>query len=86
MREKGDISLIRSYNPTPEDASTNHPFYLDIAKGSVIIFDRWKFMKKRLEKLKDKLSELKARKVLLADGKWYWELKPEIKKGKVIEL
>jgi len=43
-------------------------------------------MKKRLEKLKDKLSELKARKVLLADGKWYWELKPEIKKGKVIEL
>jgi len=71
---------------TPEEASTNHPFYLDMVDGSILIFDRGNFMERKLEKLRNRLKELKARKVTLADGRWYWELKPEVKKGEVIEL
>ncbi len=84
--KRGIYPLIDPIILTPEDASTNHPFYLDMVDGSILIFDRRRFMEKRLEELKNKLKELKARKVLLADGKWYWELKPEVKKGEVIEL
>ncbi|HIE22956.1 MAG TPA: nucleotidyltransferase domain-containing protein [Candidatus Korarchaeota archaeon] len=84
--EKRGIPLVDPTILTPEDAATNHPFYLDMVDSPVIIFDRGEFMKKTLEELKNKLKKLKAKKVSLADGKWYWELKPEIKKGEVIEL
>ena len=84
--EKGLYPLIDPIILTPEDASTSHPFYLDMVDGCVLIFDRGKFMEKKLEKLRKRLKELEARKVLLADGKWYWELKPEVERGEVIEL
>ncbi len=84
--KKGIYPLIDPIILTPEDASINHPFYLDMVEGSILIFDRERFMERKLEQLKEKLNRLKARKILLADGKWYWELKPEISKGEVIEL
>ena len=84
--KKGIYPLIDPIILTPEDASTNHPFYLDMVEGSILILDRGRFMERKLEQLKEKLNRLKARKILLADGKWYWELKPEISKGEVIEL
>jgi len=84
--KKGIYPLIDPIILTPEEASINHPFYLDMVEGSILVFDRGGFMKRKLEQLKEKLNRLKARKILLADGKWYWELKPEIRKGEVIEL
>jgi hypothetical protein len=43
-------------------------------------------MKSRLEALEKKLCEIGARKVVLPDGRWFWDLKSEIRKGEVIEL
>jgi predicted nucleotidyltransferase len=70
----------------PEEASTNHPFYLDMLGEAIVVLDRNGFMKSRLEALEKKLCEIGARKVVLPDGRWFWDLKSEIRKGEVIEL
>ncbi|HEX3034055.1 MAG TPA: nucleotidyltransferase domain-containing protein [Thermodesulfobacteriota bacterium] len=71
---------------TKEEAKVTHPFYLDMVENSVIVFDRDDFVKKKLERLKERMKELGTRKVFLPDGKWYWQLKPGAKPGEEIEL
>lgn len=71
---------------TKEEAKETYPFYLDMVENSVIVFDRDDFMKRKLERLRDRMNELGTRKVFLPDGKWYWELKPGIKPGEEVEL
>lgn len=85
-REDGTFPLVDPIILTPEEASASHPFYLDMAERSVVVFDRGGFMEKKLEGLRRRLKELQARKVVLASGKWYWELKPEVRRGEVVEL
>jgi hypothetical protein len=85
-RERGLYPLIDAILLTPEEASLSHPFYLDMMEEAVIVFDRDGFMEKKLEKLRERLKELGARRIQLLDGTWYWELKPTIKPGEVIEL
>lgn len=70
----------------PEEALTNHPFYLDMVSEAVVVFDKGGFMKSRLGVLERKLCEIGARKVTLPDGRWFWDLKSEVRKGEVIEL
>jgi len=43
-------------------------------------------MKSRLKTLKKNLREIGARKIVLSDGRWSWDLKSEVRKGEVIEL
>jgi len=85
-REKKKYPLLDIIILNPQEALTNHPFYLDMVKESIIVFDRKNFMKNKLESLKRKLSELGAKRIALPDGKWYWDLKTEIGKGEVIQL
>jgi predicted nucleotidyltransferase len=87
MWEKdGVYPLIDVIALTPQEASINHPFYLDMAGEAVVIFDRGDFMKNKLEVLERKLCEIGARKVVLPNGSWFWDLKSEISKGEVVEL
>ena len=76
-----DIILL-----TKEEARINHPFYLDMVDDAIIIYDRDSFMRHRIDKIRDKLTELGSQKVQLPDGRYYWVLKPSIKWGEVIEL
>jgi predicted nucleotidyltransferase len=71
---------------TKEEAKETYPFYLDMVENSVIVFDRDDFMKRKLERLKERMKELGTRKVFLPGGKWYWELKPGMKPGEEVEL
>ena len=71
---------------TPEEAEKTQPFYLDMIETSVIILDKNGFMKRKLEDLRGRLSQLGARRIVLPDGTWFWELKPSIKPGEVIDL
>jgi hypothetical protein len=51
----------------------------------IIIYDNG-ILKRRFESLRKRLSELGSKKVVLEDGSWYWDLKPDWKPGEVIEL
>jgi hypothetical protein len=59
---------------------------LDVLDHGIILYDREEVLQKKLEALRRKLEELGARRVVLEDGTWYWDLKPDWKPGEVIEL
>jgi predicted nucleotidyltransferase len=64
-----------------------HPWLLlDVADHGIILLDKGRVLKKELRKIKKRLRELGSKKVVLKDGTWYWDLKPDWKPGEVIEL
>ena len=66
---------------------TGHPWLLlDILDHGIILFDREGLLHKELQQLRGRLEALGTRKVVLPDGSWYWDLKPDWKPGEVIEL
>jgi len=70
---------------TEEDLYERPLILLDIMDHGIIIYDNG-VLKKRFESLRKRLSELGSKKVVLEDGSWYWDLKPDWKPGEVIEL
>lgn len=58
---------------------------LDVLDHGLILYDTG-VLQRRLEALRRRLSELASKKVVLGDGRWYWDLKPDWKPGEVIEL
>jgi predicted nucleotidyltransferase len=70
---------------TEEDMYERPLILLDIMDHGIIIYDNG-VLKRRFESLRKRLSELGSKKVVLEDGSWYWDLKPDWKPGEVIEL
>lgn len=59
---------------------------LDIVDHGIILFDRDGALRTELDQIRERLRILGAHKVVLPDGTWYWDLKPDWKPGEVIEL
>lgn len=70
---------------TEEDLYERPLILLDIMDHGVIVYDNG-VLEKRFDSLSKRLSELGSKKVVLEDGSWYWDLKPDWKPGEVIEL
>lgn len=71
---------------TPEEAAQVKPYYLGMLSGHVILCDEGGFFATVLERLRQRLAELGARRYVDEDGYEYWDLKPDWKPGDVIEL
>jgi hypothetical protein len=70
-----------------EDELKSTPWVLlDIQDHGIILYDERGILKRKFEALRKRLKELGSRKVVLPDGTWYWDLKPDWKPGEVIEL
>lgn len=69
-----------------KEADENHYVFLDMVQDSIILFDDRDYFKGRLSALGERLRSLGSRKVLLADGSWYWDLKPDLKLGEEFVL
>jgi len=64
-----------------------HPWILlDIADHGIILRDHDEILAKELMAIRKRLEELGSIKVVLPDGTWYWDLKPDWKPGEVVEL
>ena len=94
LREDDEYRRLeaRGFSPDPypifmtEKEMYERPLILlDILDHGVILYDNG-VLRKRFESLRKRLSELGAKKVVLEDGGWYWDLKPDWKPGEVIEL
>lgn len=59
---------------------------LDICDHGIVLFDPREVLTRKLASLSLRLRELGSRRMELADGSWYWDLKPDLRPGEVITL
>lgn len=78
--------ILSSIILSMEEAKENRNIFLDMIDASIILYDKERFFKNRLKELKNRLLELGSKKIVLEDKTWYWNLKPDIAPGEVIEL
>ena len=71
---------------SPEEGRVRSPLYLDIVEDGILILDREHFFEGVLSAMRERMRILGSRRVYLADGTWYWDLKPDFKPGEIIEL
>lgn len=71
---------------TSEEASCTWRPYFDMTIEAEILFDRGGFLRGVLDRVARRLAELGARRIVLPDGRWYWDLKPDFRWGEVIEI
>ena len=77
----GTTSIILN----PDEEKRRPSILLDIVTDGKIIFDKDDFLKSEIEALHNKLKGIGANKIKRG-GKWYWILKPDIKRGEVVEV
>lgn len=85
LQKEGMNTYISPVFKTPEEAEMGSPLFLDMVEDASILFDRNGFFSKVLERLRNRLKELGAKRVWKGNA-WYWVLKPDYKPGEVIEL
>ena len=71
---------------TEAEAQRNQYVFLDMVAEAIILKDTAGFFRTRLEELRHRLQELGSRKIYLANGSWYWDLKPNYQLGEVVTL
>lgn len=69
-----------------EEAEENRYIYLDMVEDAKTLYDRYNFFAEKLEEIKKRLRALGSKRIRLADGTWYWDLKPDLKRGEVFSL
>ena len=70
---------------TPGELEIGSPILLDMVEDARLLFDRDQVLARRLERLRQRLVELRARR-LRKGGDYYWQMKPDFKPGDIIEL
>ena len=67
------------------EAAYHSPLYLDMVEDARILLDRDGFFQGVLDEIRTRLRELGAQRKYLGEG-WYWDLKPDLKPGEVVEI
>jgi predicted nucleotidyltransferase len=83
--QRGVATIFSPHIKTPDEVRQGSPVFLDMTDTARILFDRELFLGGYLVELKERLSRLGARKVMLGGG-YYWLLKPDLKPGEDISL
>jgi|YelNatPaOPRAMG01_1025707.scaffolds.fasta_scaffold36037_4 predicted nucleotidyltransferase len=69
-----------------KEASANRNIYLDISEDGIILYDPTGFFKEKMKTFKARIGELGSKKIVLEDGRWYWDVKPGLEFGETFEL
>jgi len=86
LRRRGVNTWVQFHPLTPDEARLHRPIYLDMVEDGVVVYDKGGFMGAVLSEMAERLRRLGARRVFLKDGTWYWDLKPDMKPGEVVEV
>jgi hypothetical protein len=85
LQKEGIRTDISPIFKTPEEAQRGSPLFLDMVEDALILYDRDRFFSKILDRLRNRLKELGAKRVWTGNV-WHWVLKPDYRPGEVIEL
>lgn len=69
-----------------EELKNHPPLLLDLTTDALVLLDRENVFGREIEKVKSRMKELGSRKVFLEGNRWYWILKPDIKRREVVHL
>jgi len=69
----------------PRDLDDTPPLLLDVTEDGVILYDDG-LMSRKLAELREKLRALGSKRVRTRAGKWYWVLKPDLRRGEIIKI
>ncbi|MBS7626795.1 nucleotidyltransferase domain-containing protein [Candidatus Bathyarchaeota archaeon] len=83
--KSGYRPIIQHYPIDAKEASKFHRIYLDACIDSIIIYEKERFLTNLMEKVKERLVSLKAKRLTTPSGRHYWVL-PEIKAGEASQL
>ena len=87
QRERGLANVEWSLvTKTPEEARVHSPLYLDIVEDGIVLIDRAGFFQVVLDVMRARMQALGSRRIFLADGSWYWDLRPDFQFGDVVEI
>ena len=81
----GGSIIISPVFKTPDEVEHGSPLFLDMVEDARIVHDPEGFLARYLERLRTRLRELGARRIWLGNA-WYWDLKPDLKPGEIIQL
>lgn len=86
LRQHGYGGQLSNVVYTPEESEAFRLLYLDIIHDGHILFDYQGHFAKIAARLRARLDETGAKRVILEGGGWYWDLKPDIQFGERLEL
>jgi hypothetical protein len=69
-----------------DEARSRSPLYLDLVEDGILVLDREDFFATVLRGMQERMRALGSRRIHLADGSWYWDLKPDFQFGDVVEI
>ena len=85
--------VAAGYRPTPSpvlhtlDELRRHSWILlDITHHGIVLYDPVAVLEREFNAVRRRMAELGSRRVELADGSWYWDIKPDWRPGEVVDL
>jgi hypothetical protein len=57
-----------------------------MVEDAILLCDRDGFFASVLATMRERMQALGSRRVFLEDGSWYWDLKPGLRFGDVVEI
>ena len=85
--------VAAGYRPAPspvlhtvEDLRRHSWILLDITHHGITLYDPASVLERELNTVRRRMAELGSQRVELADGSWYWDLKPDWRPGEVVDL
>jgi uncharacterized protein len=71
---------------TPDEVRIRTPLMLDMTEDAVLLRDRDGILGAALSGLRARLRELGSKRIWDEDGGWYWDLKPDYRRGEIVEI
>lgn len=70
---------------TPDEVLSGSLLFLDMTFDALILYDKNDFFKCFLESFRERLDGLGSKRIMQGD-RWYWDLKPDYRKGEIFEI
>jgi predicted nucleotidyltransferase len=85
LAEDGTTVELSPVLRTPEEMRTATPLLLDLTEDAVVLEDRGRVLAAALDDLRARLRRLGSRRIWIGP-RWYWDLKPDYRRGEVFRL
>lgn len=86
LRENG-VPTYFSFAVFSESRFADTPWLLlDISHHGIILFDPHEVVRRKLAALRERLKELGSQRIEMPNGDWYWDIKPDMVPGEIVDL